>query len=130
MDWSTVLILAPLPLFGLLTPAVGQLHRRLGARNLVPYWTMAALVISLASALVVLFRNPPQPILVYGVLSFDAFSMFFAVIFLFISTLVNIASISYMRQAENNLAYYGLLLFSTFGMMLVALSVDLVALFV
>ncbi len=130
MDWSTVLILAPLPLFGLLTPAVGQLHRRLGARNLVPYWTMAALVISLFSALVVLFRNSPQPILVYGVLNFDAFSMFFAVIFLFISTLVNIASISYMRQDENNLAYYGLLLFSTFGMMLVALSVDLVALFV
>ena len=130
MDWFTVLILAPLPLFGLLTPAVGLLHRRLGARNLVPYWTMAALVISLASALVVLFRNSSQPILVYGVLNFDAFSMFFAAIFLFISTLVNIASISYMRQDENNLAYYGLLLFSTFGMMLVALSVDLVALFI
>jgi len=34
-----------------------------------------------------------------------------------------------MRQTENPLAYYGLLLFSTFGMVLVALSADLIALF-
>ena len=130
MDWSTILVLAPLPVFGLLTPAIGQLNRRSGAKNLVPYWTMAALVVSLVSVLAVLFRTSPQSTLVYGVLALDPFSMFFAAIFLFISTLVNIASISYMRQDENNLAYYGLLLFSTFGMMLVALSVDLVALFI
>jgi NADH-quinone oxidoreductase subunit N len=35
-----------------------------------------------------------------------------------------------MSRTENPLAYYGLLLFSTFGMILVALSVDLVVLFV
>lgn len=60
----------------------------------------------------------------------DPLSLFFAVVFLFISLLVNVTSISYMKQVENPLAYYGLLLFSTFGMMLVALSVDLVVLFV
>jgi NADH-quinone oxidoreductase subunit N len=64
------------------------------------------------------------------VLVLDPFSLFFAAIFLFISALVNVTSISYMKQAENQLAYYCLLLFSTFGMMLVALSVDLVVLFV
>jgi NADH-quinone oxidoreductase subunit N len=129
VDFSTALLLVPLPLFALLTPAVGQLHRRLG-QELVPYWTMAALVISLASALGMLFQSSPRPVFVYDVLVLDPFSLFFAAIFLFISALVNVTSISYMKQAENQLAYYCLLLFSTFGMMLVALSVDLVVLFV
>jgi proton-translocating NADH-quinone oxidoreductase chain N len=129
MDLSTALILVPLPLFGLLTPAIGQLFRRFD-KGLVPYWTVLALVISLGSALAMLFQNQPQPVLVYGVLELDPFSLFFAAVFLFISTLVNVTSISYMRKNENHIAYYGLLLFSTFGMMLVALSVDLVVLFV
>ena len=129
MDLPTALILVPLPLFGLLTPAVGQLFHRFD-RDYVPYWTLVALVISLGSALSMLFQNPTQPILVYGVLELDPFSLFFAVVFLFISTLVNLTSISYMQQTDNHIAYYGLLLFSTFGMMLVALSLDLVALFI
>jgi NADH-quinone oxidoreductase subunit N len=129
VDLPTALILVPLPLFGLLTPAVGQLFHRLD-KDFVPYWTLVALVISLGSALTVLFRNPTQPILVYGVLELDPFSLFFAAVFLFISTLVNLTSISYMQQTDSHIAYYGLLLFSTFGMMLVALSLDLVALFI
>ena len=129
LDLLTILLLVPVPLFGLLTPAVGQLYRRLG-RDLVPYWTMAALVISLASALGLLYRSSPQPVFVYDVLVVDPFSLFFAVIFLFVSVLVNVTSMSYMKQAENQLAYYCLLLFSTFGMMLVALSADLIVLFV
>ena len=96
----------------------------------MPYWTMVALVISLVSALGMLFQSSPRPVFVYDVLVLDPFSLFFAAIFLFISALVNVTSISYMKQAENQLAYYCLLLFSTFGMMLVALSVDLVVLFV
>ena len=91
---------------------------------------MVALVISLVSALGMLFQSSPRPVFVYDVLVLDPFSLFFAAIFLFISALVNVTSISYMKQAENQLAYYCLLLFSTFGMMLVALSVDLVVLFV
>jgi len=91
---------------------------------------MAALVISLASALGLLYRSSPQPVFVYDVLVVDPFSLFFAVIFLFVSVLVNVTSMSYMKQAENQLAYYCLLLFSTFGMMLVALSADLIVLFV
>jgi len=129
MDLSTALFLLPLPVFGLLTPAIGQLLRRFDT-ELVPYWTMAALAVSLGSALAILFQNRSQAVFIYGVLSLDQFSLFFAVIFLFISILVNVTSISYMKQTENHATYYGLLLFSTFGMMLVALSVDLVVLFV
>jgi proton-translocating NADH-quinone oxidoreductase chain N len=129
VDLSTTLILVPLPLFGLLTPAIGQLVRRFG-RDLVPYWATGALVVSLGSALVMLLQNQPQPVFVYGVLEVDPFSLFFAVVFLFISTLVSVTSISYMKQTVSPITYYSLLLFSTFGMMLVALSVDLVVLFV
>jgi NADH-quinone oxidoreductase subunit N len=129
VDLPTALILVPLPLFGLLTPAIGQLFDRFH-KDLVPYWTLVALVISLGSALAMLFQSQPQPVFIYGVLELNPFSLFFAVVFLFISTLVSVASISYMKQSENHIAYYGLLLFSTFGMMLVALSVDLVVLFI
>jgi len=124
-----ILFLLPVPVFGLLTPAVDQLFGSSG-RKLVPYWTMAALIISLSSALYLLLGSQTFEGLLNGVLLLDPLSLFFAVVFLFISTLVNVTSISYMRQVENPLAYYGLLLFSTFGMILVALSVDLVVLFV
>ncbi len=129
MDSFAILLLFPIPIFGLLTPAVDQLFRSFG-RNLVPYWTMAALMISLSSALYLLLGSQPSHALVNGVLLLDPLSLFFAVVLLFISILVNVTSISYMKQVENPLAYYGLLLFSTFGMVLVALSVDLVVLFI
>ena len=96
----------------------------------MPYWTMAALIVSLSAALWLLLGSQRSQGLLNGALLLDPLSLFFAVVFLFISTLVNVTSISYMKQVENPLAYYGLLLFSTFGMILVALSVDLVVLFI
>lgn len=129
MNLPAILFLLPVPIFGLLTPAVDQILRASG-RRLVPYWTMAALIISFSSALYLLLSSQRSEGLLNGVLLLDPLSLFFAVVFLFISLLVNVTSISYMKQVENPLAYYGLLLFSTFGMMLVALSVDLVVLFV
>jgi len=129
MEVLTALLLVPLPLFGLLAPAVDQLSRTV-KRDAMPYWTLAALVLSLSSAIALLLQTQRPPTLLYGVLSIDSLSVFFAVIFLLISTLVNVTSVSYMSRAENPLAYYALLLFSTFGMMLVSLSIDLVLLFI
>ena len=129
MEVLTALLLVPLPLFGLLAPAVDQLSRTV-KRDAMPYWTLAALVLSLSSAIALLLQTQRPPTLLYGVLSIDSLSVFFAVIFLLISTLVNVTSVSYMSRAENPLAYYALLLFSTFGMMLVGLSIDLVVLFI
>lgn len=129
MNLPAILFLLPVPVFGLLTPAVDQMLRASG-RKLVPYWTMAALIISFSSAVYLLLGSQMSEGLLNGVLLLDPLSLFFAVVFLFISLLVNVTSISYMKQVENPLAYYGLLLFSTFGMMLVALSVDLVVLFI
>jgi len=129
MDLLMALFLLPLPIFGLLAPVADWMFRAF-KKNLVPYWTLAALLISFGSAAAMFLQTQRPPTLVYGVLSIDALSLFFAVIFLLISVLVNLVSLSYMRRTENPLAYYGLLLFSTFGMVLVALSTDLVVLFV
>jgi proton-translocating NADH-quinone oxidoreductase chain N len=96
----------------------------------MPYWTLAAFLISLGSASAMLLQTQRQPLFLYDVLVVDPFSLFFAVVFLFISVLVNVTSISYMKQSDDQFAYYDLLLFSTFGTILVALSVDLVVLFI
>lgn len=129
MDPITALFLFSAPVFGLLAPAIDQLFRFV-KRNMLPYWSLVALLVSLGSALVLLLGNQRPPMLMYGVLLIDPLSLFFAVTFLLVATLVNVASIPFMRKTENPVAYYGLLLLSTFGMVLVGLSVDLVVLFV
>src|SRR5208283_3752537 len=69
------------------------------------------------------------PHLIYGVLSVDSFSVYFTAVFVLITLLVSVASLSYMRDSKNLDTYFGLLLFATFGMILIALSVDLITLF-
>lgn len=59
----------------------------------------------------------------------DAFGQFFNIIFLIVALLVSIASLRYYRNNPNQDEYYGLLLFATAGMMTVAISNDLIALF-
>jgi len=129
VDLLISLLLFPLPFFGLLAPAVDRLT---GAAkyNVIPCWTLTALLLSLFSSMTMLLQAQRPTVLLFGVLSVDPLSLLFAVIFLLISLLVNVTSISYMRGTDNPLTYYGLLLFSTFGMMLVSFSVDLVVLFV
>lgn len=129
MDLLIPLLVLPLPFFGLLAPTVDRLsgmHRY----NIMPYWTLTALLLSLFSAMTMLLVGQQSPVLLFGVLSVDPLSLFFAVVFLLISVLVNVTSISYMSGTANPLAYYALLLFSTFGMMLVSFSTDLVVLFI
>jgi NADH-quinone oxidoreductase subunit N len=63
------------------------------------------------------------------VLSIDSFSVYFAAVFVLVTLLIAIASMHYMREDKNFDTYFGLLLLGTFGMMLVAFSVDLIALF-
>jgi len=62
--------------------------------------------------------------------SVDLFAVVFKMIFLSIALLSTIASLKYMENGTHLDAYYSLLLLSTFGMMVVASSSDLVTLFV
>jgi NADH-quinone oxidoreductase subunit N len=63
------------------------------------------------------------------VLSIDSFSIYFAAVFVLVTLLIAVASMYYMRDDKNFDTYFGLLLLGTFGMILVAFSVDLIALF-
>ena len=65
----------------------------------------------------------------FDTISVDALSQFFKVVFLVVSLLVVIASLSkYTKKGADE--YFALLLFATVGMMVVASSIDLITLFV
>ncbi|NYT02542.1 MAG: NADH-quinone oxidoreductase subunit N [Methanosarcinales archaeon] len=60
----------------------------------------------------------------------DGFSQFFKAVFLAVSILVVIASLSRYKNHPGQDEYYALLLFATVGMMVVASAIDLITLFV
>jgi len=129
MDLATSLLLFTLPIFAILVPLIQGLGKRIHARMLVGWWAVIGLLISLFGVMALIARGVPEPKLILGVLSIDGFSAYFSVIFLSITLLISIASFDYMRQNPNLDTYFGLLLFATFGMILIAFSVDLITLF-
>ena len=66
----------------------------------------------------------------YEAYAIDSLSQFFKLVFLAVSLIVVIASIKRYEDNKYQDEYYGLLLFATFGMMIVASSNDLVTLFI
>jgi len=65
-----------------------------------------------------------------SLLVFDAYSYFFATVFLFVSFLVTLLSLKFMKEFERQGLYYALLLLSTIGMTIVASTLDLIILVV
>lgn len=129
MQLSTWLLLLTLPIFSILMPLVGGLGARLRMRNLVAYWAILGLIATFAGIVLVLMNGFPAPEIVYGVLSVDGYSTYFAAVFVGITLLIAVGSIYYMRDNKNLDTYFGLLLLATFGMMLISFAVDLIALF-
>jgi len=129
MQFTTALLLFTLPFFSILVPLVQGLSNRIRVRSLVPYWSILGLFVTLGAIAVTLTQGFPQPQLILKVLSIDGFSVYFAAIFVGITLLIGVASIYYMRANKNLDTYFALLLLATFGMILVSLSVDLIALF-
>src|SRR5208337_1765450 len=128
MDAATSLLLFSLPLFAILIPLIQGLGKRVHAYMLVGYWTVLGLLIPLFGV-IALILEVQKPTLLFGVLSIDAYSEYFALVFLSITLLISVASFYYMRQNPNLDTYFGLLLFATFGMILIALSFVLITLF-
>jgi len=62
-------------------------------------------------------------------LSIDALSQFFKLVFLAVALIVSIASIKYTENSDHTEEFYALVLFATFGMMIVASANDLILLF-
>ena len=96
---------------------------------MVGYWSIAGLCVTLGGIMAILSRGVPGTQVVLNVLSIDVFSVYFAAVFVLVTLLIAISSMYYMREDKNFDTYFGLLLLGTFGMMLVAFSVDLIALF-
>jgi len=123
------LLLFTLPIFGILVPLIQGLANRIGSRQLVGYWSIAGLCVTFGGVLVALSEGVSTPQMILGVLSIDSFSVYFAAVFVLVTLLIAVSSMYYMREDPNFDTYFGLLLLGTFGMMLVAFSVDLIALF-
>jgi NADH-quinone oxidoreductase subunit N len=96
---------------------------------LVAYWSILGLLITLAGVVLLIGSGVTTPDVVFNVLSIDSYSAYFTIVFIVITLLIGVASIYYMRENRNIDTYFGLLLFATFGMMLIAFSVDLIVLF-
>jgi len=126
---TTALLLFTLPIFSILVPLIQDLANRIRSRLMVGYWSIAGLLVTLAGIILLLSQGVPTTQVVLGVLSIDSFSVYFAAVFVLVTLLIAVSSMYYMREDENFDTYFGLLLLGTFGMMLVAFSVDLIALF-
>jgi NADH-quinone oxidoreductase subunit N len=62
-------------------------------------------------------------------ISIDALSQFFKLVFLVVALIVSVASIKYNENSDHIEEFHSLVLFATFGMMIVASSNDLILLF-
>jgi NADH-quinone oxidoreductase subunit N len=96
---------------------------------LVGWWTIIGLLIPFGGVLSLVATEVPKPQLILGVLSIDSFSLYFTAVFLLITLFIVAGSFYYMKQNRNIETYFSLLLFATFGMILISFAVDLVTLF-
>ncbi|MDM7935755.1 MAG: NADH-quinone oxidoreductase subunit N [Methanothrix sp.] len=120
--WGEALLTA----LAVLIVLLGSLMK--GSGKLMGYLSLAGLIAALG--LVVSNLTISQPaIFFFETLSVDGLSQFFKAVFLTVSLLVVIASLSrYTGKGAED--YYALLLLATVGMMVVSSSIDLVTLFV
>ena len=89
---------------------------------------MTGIVIALASTIWLGFYGGPSQI--FGGFQIDLFTYFFTGVLLLVSLFVAISSLDYMKGDSNTAPYFGLLLLSTLGMIVLAASMDLILLYV
>lgn len=106
---------------------LGALIKKSG--KISAYLSLIGLIAALGLVVSTIWIAPPA-IFFFGTISVDMFSQFFKVVFLIVSLLVVIASMSRYSDDPGADEFYALLLFATVGMMVVASSIDLVALFI
>jgi len=114
-----------LTLMAVLIVLLGSLMKDSG--KLMGYLSLGGIVAALALVASNLTAKPA--LFFFDTISVDAFSQFFKAVFLIVSMLVVIASLSkYTGKGADE--YYALLLLATVGMMVVSSSIDIVTLFV
>src|SRR5947199_6585505 len=114
--------------FGLLVTPAGLLKQGKTNIGVAPYAGLTGIVIALASTIWLGFYGGPSQI--FGGFQIDLFTYFFTGVLLLVSLFVAISSLDYMKGDANTAPYFGLLLLSTLGMIVLAASMDLVLLYV
>ena len=102
-------------------------------KRMLGYLSIAGLLVSLGVSLT--FMIDPSsgvPLITFSnMLTVDNFALFFNIIFAVIAILVILASYDYVSKLEDKTGeYYALILLSTIGMMLMASTSDLIAIYV
>ena len=119
---------ALLTLLAVLVVLLGALIKKGGAK-ITGYLSLLGLVAALGLVSSTIMISKPA-LFFFDTVSVDGLSQFFKAVFIVVSLLVVIASLSRYTNVPGGDEFYALLLMATVGMMVVASSVDLVALFV
>jgi NADH-quinone oxidoreductase subunit N len=114
--------------FGLLVTPAGLLRRGNTPLGIAPYAGIVGLLIALGSS-IWLGLQGGQPVL-FGGFQVDLFTYFFTAVLLLVSLFVAVASLDFMKGDSNTAPYFGLLLLSTLGMIVLAASMDLILVYV
>ncbi len=128
---STLWVLTPfvsLAVFGLLVTPIGLIKRGKSSIGIAAYAGLTGLVIALVST-VWLGLRVGSPIS-FGGFQVDLFTYFFTGILLMVSLFVAVSSFDFMKGDPNTAPYFGLLILSTLGMIVLAASMDLILLYV
>src|SRR5437773_914380 len=118
-----------LAVFGLLVTPAGLIRRGKSPIGIGAYAGLAGIVIALVSTIWLGF-NSGSPWVSFGCFHVDLFTYFFAGVLLLVSLFVAISSFDFMKGDPNTAPYFGLLLLSTLGMIVLAASMDLILLYV
>ena len=110
-----------------MTPA-GLIRRGKSPIGIGAYAGLAGIVIALVSTIWLGFNSGSS--ISFGGFQVDLFTYFFAGVLLLVSLFVAISSFDFMKGDPNTAPYFGLLLLSTLGMIVLAASMDLILLYV
>lgn len=139
-----LLILYPillLVLFGILTPIIGKISKRIGFPNLVGGWSFFGFVIALTYALRLVSPLKENGILTYtlfpdinpsitGFFAVDWLGFFFSTIFLALGLISSFYSVEYMAHDTGLGEYYSLLLLMVAGMVGLVYAGDFITFYV
>src|SRR5207245_11354443 len=103
-------------------------HIRVECNKLRPAPNLCILCLLIALGSISLFIVVNYQATAFGALRFDLFTYLFGGILIGTSTLVALASLGFTKGDPNEAPYYGLLLLSTLGMVILPASQDLVLL--
>ncbi|MEM3833679.1 MAG: NADH-quinone oxidoreductase subunit N [Thermoprotei archaeon] len=117
-----------LSLTGLITPTIGRIMKNRGNNDLTPYIALSVFTFSLLYFALI----PMEGIKtwVWGQMKIDLLGYIFGFIFSLSGLLITAASLESLRNNPNSEAFYGLLLLSVVGSVLIAFSNDLLFLFI